>query len=178
MQMARALQKKKKKKSFGFLVGGCQRKVTDGRSTGAERRSFSQVHDAKQHLHHSEERLRHGAGAASYHKNSQMSAITKAKVFTVLQSWSPNARERTRPQPTGSWPKTHVLSPHIQQQWLPDKSIFLMSFLTWIFSASDFRRRKKKKKPATMGNVGKICPSVNLQFVSHRRHHLTSSNLG
>lgn len=58
MQMARAVNKKILWISGG---GGCQRKVTDGRSTGAERRSFSQVHDAKQHLHYSEERLRHGA---------------------------------------------------------------------------------------------------------------------
>lgn len=58
MQMARAV----KKKEIVWISGGeCQRKVTDGRSTGAERRSFSQVHDAKQHLHYSEERLRHGA---------------------------------------------------------------------------------------------------------------------
>lgn len=105
----------KKKKEIIWISGGeCQRKVTDGRSAGAERRSFSQVHDAKQHLHYSEERLRHGARAVSYHKNSQMSAITEAKVFTVLQSWSRNARERTRPGPTGSWPKTRTLSPHFQ----------------------------------------------------------------
>lgn len=45
------LRRKEKEEKARVCGGECRRKVTDGRSAGAERRDFSQVRHAKQHLH-------------------------------------------------------------------------------------------------------------------------------